>query len=334
MGANAETSNSILPVRGRYAPSPTGELHLGNVRTALVAWLGTRAAGGTFVLRVEDLDVPRIVIGAEARALEDLCWLGLDWDEGPDVGGPHSPYRQSQRLECFREALVQLKASGRLYGCQCSRMDLRVLASAPHGDDGPIYSGKCVSRCLPFNLDDQPDRHQRQAALRFSVTPGEWCFNDRIAGRACQDVAASVGDFVVRRADGLYAYQLAVVVDDGLMGITQVVRGNDLLGSTARQMQLQAALGIPLPEYAHVPLVLDDKGRRLAKRDQATGIRDLRSAGVPPERVIGLLASSLGLTERPQALTARELLPAFAWEKVLTAPWTCTPQDLAWLREG
>ena len=167
--------------------------------------------------------------------------------------------------------------------------------------------------------------------MRFAVTPGEVCFDDLVNGRSCQDVSAAVGDFVVRRADGLFAYQLAVVVDDALMGITQVVRGADLLGSTARQIQLQQALGYPQPAYAHVPLVLDEAGHRLAKRDQATGMRQLREAGVPPERVLGLLGWSLGLLDARQPVTARELAGTFSWGQVSREPWRCTAADLRWL---
>jgi len=314
-------------VRGRYAPSPTGELHLGNVRTAIAAWLGTRAAGGTFVMRVEDLDPPRIIPGAEARILDDLRWLGLDWDEGPDVGGPHGPYRQSERLETFTAALRRLDAAGRLYGCTCSRADLKRLASAPHiGEDGPVYPGLCRAAGIPLALE--AGSSGRVPALRFAVAPGDVCFDDLIAGPGCQNVADDVGDFVVRRADGLFAYQLAVVVDDAAMGITQVVRGADLLGSTPRQLQLLDALGAPTPTYAHVPLVLNASGERLAKRDGATAIRTLREAGVTPQRIVGLLGWSLGLRPEPTPCTLAELVPGFAWERVAREPWRLEPGRL------
>ena len=316
-------------VRGRYAPSPTGELHLGNVRTALVAWLGTRAAGGTFVMRVEDLDPPRVIPGAEARILDDLRWLGLDWDEGPDVGGPHGPYRQSERETVFRGALARLRKAGRLYGCTCSRADLKRLASAPHaGAEGPVYPGLCRDSDLTVDLDAPPDPRLRQAALRFAVRSGAVCVEDLIAGRYCQDVAAEVGDFVVRRADGLYAYQLAVVVDDAAMGISQVVRGADLLSSTPRQVQVLAALGAPLPTYAHVPLVLDLEGQRLAKRDEATAVRALREAGLPPERLVGVLGWSLGLRAEPTPCAPGELVAGFAWSRVAREPWRFDPAVL------
>lgn len=317
-------------VRGRYAPSPTGELHLGNVRTALVAWLGARSVGGTFVMRVEDLDPPRVIPGAEARILEDLRWLGIDWDEGPDVGGPHAPYRQSERDAVFRDALARLSAAGRLYACTCSRAELRRLASAPHGpgEDGPIYPGSCREAGVALALEAVPDPRVRQPALRFAVRCGEVCIDDLVAGRYCQDVAEAVGDFVVRRADGLYAYQLAVVVDDAAMAIDQVVRGADLLDSTPRQVQLLEALGAPIPTYAHVPLVLDAAGARLAKRDQATAVRALREAGIPSERLVGVLGWSLGLRPEPTPCTPAELVPAFAWSRLAREPWRFDPAVL------
>jgi glutamyl-tRNA synthetase len=323
------------PIRGRYAPSPTGELHLGNVRTALVAWLGVRSAKGTFVMRVEDLDPPRVIPGAEARILEDLRWLGMDWDEGPDVGGPYAPYRQSERYDHFREALARLQAAERLYGCTCSRADLKRLASAPHvGEEGPVYPGLCRSKALEIDLTTEGDARHRQPALRFQAAPETVCFDDLLAGRTCQAVGEQVGDFVIRRADGLYAYQLAVVVDDGAMAIDQVVRGADLLDSTARQIQLQQALGLPQPQYAHVPLVLNAEGERLAKRDLATSIRQMREAGVRPETVIGVLGASLGLLKAPEALPLSDLVPLFAWDRVSREPWRVEAATLALLTGG
>jgi glutamyl-tRNA synthetase len=327
--------STSTPIRGRYAPSPTGELHLGNVRTALVAWLGVRAARGTFVMRVEDLDPPRIIPGAEARILEDLRWLGMDWDEGPDVGGPHAPYRQSERYDHFRTALARLQAAGRLYGCTCSRADLKRLASAPHvGEEGPVYPGLCRDKGLEMDLTTEGDARHRQPALRFQVAPGTVCFDDLLAGRTCQAVDEQVGDFVIRRADGLYAYQLAVVVDDGAMAIDQVVRGADLLDSTARQIQLQQALGLPQPTYAHVPLVLNAEGERLAKRDLATSIRQMREAGVRPETVVGVLGASLGLLTAPEPLSLMDLVPMFAWDRLSREPWRVEAATLALLTGG
>ncbi len=278
-------------VRGRYAPSPTGLLHLGNARTALAAWLSVRAQGGVFVWRLEDLDGPRTVPGAADAARRDLAWLGLSWDEGPDAAtgvehGPHAPYHQSARSAPYDAALRHLAATGRLFPCRRSRRDLAGLASAPHGADGlPPYPRAWRPDALPDGwLDAAPD-----AALRFRVADGTTCFDDRVQGRVCEAVAEAVGDVVLRRRDGFYAYQLAVVVDDLAMGITEVVRGADLLGSTARQIQLAEALGGAAPAYAHVGLVVNAAGEKLSKRDAPLGLSALREAGVAPEAVVGWL---------------------------------------------
>ena len=254
--------------------------------------------------------------GAEARILEDLRWLGLDWDEGPDVGGPFAPYRQSERFDLYADALSRLRERGELFACACSRTELRSLASAPHGpgSEGPRYGGRCRFRGLPVDVE-------AGVALRFVAPGGKISVDDRIAGRYCQDVAAEIGDFVVRRADGLYSYQLALVVDDAAMAVTQVVRGEDLLHSTPRQVALQRSLGLPEPEYAHVPLVLNPAGERLAKRDRAAAVRALRESGVAPERVVGLLARSLGLVDAPDPVRPADLVPLFAWDRLVRSPW-------------
>jgi glutamyl-tRNA synthetase len=294
-----------VPVRGRFAPSPTGDVHLGTARTALLAWLAARRAGGAFVMRVEDLDAARVVPGAEARILADLRWLGIDWDEGPDVGGAYGPYRQSERLPLYREALATLEAEGRLFRCYCSRKDLAAAASAPHaGEEGPRYPGTCRdgARTPPPG---------RAPALRFRVEPGVVAFDDERAGRVEQDVAAAVGDFVVCRADGTPAYQLAVVVDDAAMRITQVVRGVDLLASTPRQILLYRALGLRVPSFQHVPLVVDAEGVRLAKRHASAFLAAQRDAGRRPEDVVGELAASVGMHPGGTGpISAAELLRA------------------------
>jgi glutamyl-tRNA synthetase len=278
-------------------------------------------------MRVEDLDPPRVVPGAEERILEDLRWLGLDWDEGPDVGGQHAPYRQSERYPAYREALERLRAEGRLYACECSRAQLRGLLSAPHGPqgEGPAYPGTCRAKRLPLDLgDDLGDATApgcRRTAVRLSVPGGEICFDDLVSGRFCQDVAREVGDFALRRADGLFTYQLAVVVDDAAMGVTQVVRGEDLLHSTPRQILLQEALRLPRPEYAHVPLVLGPGGERLAKRDRGAAIGHLRRAGARPEQVVGDMAYSLGLLAAPEPARPADLAAEFAWRRLSREPW-------------
>ena len=293
-------------VRGRYAPSPSGDLHLGNLRTALLAWLFARCAGGQFVLRVEDLDRPRMRQGATRRMLDDLRWLGIDWDEGPDVGGPYAPYIQSERQALYIASLQRLQEAGLLYPCYCSRAEIARAASAPHEDEGPRYPGTC--RHLSEQQRRELEAAGRRPSLRFRVDDERRVtFHDLLAGRQEQHTQKVVGDFIVRRADGIFAYQFAVVVDDALMQITQVVRGTDLLASTARQILLYEALGFPVPAFAHVPLVLDREGKRLSKRLQSEGLEPLRAAGATPARVVGQLAASCGLVEEGTGISALEL---------------------------
>ncbi|HEU0297879.1 MAG TPA: tRNA glutamyl-Q(34) synthetase GluQRS, partial [Longimicrobium sp.] len=254
-------------VRGRFAPSPTGALHLGNARTALLAWLHARAAGGAFVMRVEDLDAGRVRPGIMERQLDELRWLGVDWDEGPDAGGPFAPYVQSARQPMYDDALRRLAERGLLFACTCSRRDIAQAASAPHaGEEGPRYPGTCRARLADPTVPSLLAHGRGELALRMRVEPGAVCFGDGVMGDCCFDPAAEGGDFVVRRRDGAAAYQLAVVVDDAAMRITHVVRGADLLSSTARQLLLYRALGLSIPEFLHVPLMLGPDGERLAKR--------------------------------------------------------------------
>lgn len=298
---------------GRFAPSPTGLLHVGSARTALVAWLSARHAGGRFIWRIEDLDPPRTVAGTDEAALEDLVWLGLDWDEGPGRGGPHAPYRQSERGAFYEAALDRLAAAGRLFPCRRSRRDLQELASAPHGASGlPPYPPALRPKPLPEGwLDHLRTQKHPGAALRFRIADGPTTFTDRLVGAQTETVSETVGDFVLKRRDGLYAYQLAVVVDDLAMGVTEVVRGMDLLDSTARQIQLIKALGGTPPAYAHVPLVLNAEGEKLSKRDAGLTLRELREAGIRPEAVVGALAQSLGLAETAEPVAARALVERF-----------------------
>lgn len=288
----------LMEVRGRYAPSPTGRLHLGNARTALLAWLHIRALRGTFVMRIEDLDEGRSRAAFAQGMLEDLRWLGIDWDEGPDVGGPWAPYRQSERDMGYRAALGRLAT----YPCACTRRELRAASLAPHGAE-PVYPGTCRGRVFPA---------ERPLARRFWVPPGEVTFTDACAGPQTQDVAQAVGDFIVQRSDGGWAYQLAVVVDDAAMRITHVVRGMDLLDSTPRQILLQRALDLPTPVYAHVPLVYGPDGEKLSKRHGAPDLAALRSENVDPRRVVGALAHSVGLVRDPAArVSPAELVADF-----------------------
>ncbi|MGL5513099.1 MAG: tRNA glutamyl-Q(34) synthetase GluQRS, partial [Sporomusa sp.] len=250
-------------VRGRFAPSPTGEIHLGNVWTALLAWLQVRSAGGCMVLRMEDLDPERSRQEYAVRLMADMTWLGLDWDEGPDIGGQYAPYNQAQRRDLYQQALVCLEKAGLVYPCYCTRAELA--ASAPHtGENERVYLGTCR---LKAAVDDC--KACRRPALRLAVPAGEYSFTDMHAGFVCQDVSRDVGDFVIRRSDGVHAYQLAVVVDDAAMGITHVVRGHDLLNSTPRQLLLYRLLGLQAPVFTHVPLLVDSAGCRLSKRQRS-----------------------------------------------------------------
>ncbi len=301
--------------RGRFAPSPTGQLHLGGAATALCAWLAARAAGGTFVLRVEDLDRPRVVPGSMAAILDDLRWLGIDWDEGPDVGGGAGPYLQSERIDRYQAAIVALDRAGLVYPCDCSRAEIARVASAPHaGDDGPVYPGTC--RNAPAKRV-----FRRAPAMRLRVRPGTVVFRDRVHGLQQADVSSETGDFVLRRGDGVFAYQLAVVVDDVQMGITEVVRGADLIGSTARQLMLAQMLGAGEPSFGHAPLVVGPDGERLAKRAPGVAVRAHRNAGVAPGKLVSLLAQILGIGSANRSeVSPRQLVSEFSWERVRRGP--------------
>ena len=284
---------------GRFAPSPTGLLHLGNARSALLGWLWARRNGGSFLVRVEDLDPDRSKERFVDACFADLRWLGLDWDG--------EVLRQSARGEAYRAALQTLKQKGLAYPCSCSRAEVARAASAPHaGEDGPIYPGTCrVAGPKPG----------KPLAWRFHVEPGVTEFEDGVHGKTSQDVSAQVGDFVIQRADGVASYQLAVVVDDAAQSVTHVLRGDDLLGSTPRQLLLQRALGFAAPQYAHVPLLLGPHGQRLAKREGHWTVDGLRAAGATAEAVVGFLAGSCGLSDGAP-LTARALVNEFSLSRL------------------
>ena len=294
--------------RGRFAPSPTGRSHLGTARTALVAWLRARSEHGVLVMRIEDLDEPRVVPGAAQAILDDLRWLGLDWDEGPDVGGPLGPYTQRERLDRYGAAIERLEAAGVLFRCTCTRKELAGSRSAPHAEE-PIYPGTCRHG---------PSHPERTPALRFRLDAPP-TFVDALRGPSGPGLGA--GDFVVRRADGLYTYQLAVSVDDLQMEITEVVRADDLLDSTPRQIALLRALGADPPAYLHVPLVLGADGERLGKRHGSLAISELRARGVCAERIVALLARSLGLcAENVTEIDARALVSRFELARLPRTP--------------
>jgi len=296
--------------RGRYAPSPTGPIHLGNARTALAAWLSVRSRGGTFLWRLEDIDTPRVVPGMAEAQQADLAWLGLDWDEGICV--------QSQRTAFYEEALDRLATAGRLFPCRRSRKDLQALASAPHGPEteAPYPASFRPQHLAPGWYDELRRAARPDAAVRFRVDDRPVVWTDRVYGPRVERVDQTVGDFVLKRRDGLYAYQLAVVVDDLAMGVDDVVRGADLLDSTARQIQLIEALGGTPPAYAHVQLVVGPEGEKLSKRDRGLSLASLRLEGVPPEALTGWLAASLGLLDRPEPCQPGDLVPLFAWGRI------------------
>lgn len=298
--------------RGRFAPSPTGALHLGSARTALVAWLRARSCGGSFVIRIEDLDEPRVVPGADDAIRRDLRWLGLDWDEGPDVGGPHAPYRQSARLAEYAAALATLRAAGLVYPCTCTRREIAAIASAPEGldEEGPRYPGTCR---------DAPRHPERAASWRFRMPEPPPAFVDALAGTFESGVFDG-GDFVVARSDGTVSYQLAVVVDDLAMHISEVVRGDDLLSSVPRQLALAHALGRDAPAWLHVPLVLGADGQRLGKRHGSASLASLRERGVGAESVVGKLAATLGLAEPGEQVTPTALVARFDLAKLPRLP--------------
>ena len=297
-------------VVGRFAPTPSGRMHLGNAFSTLMAWLAARSAGGRMILRIEDLDTRARDRAVADTLMRDLEWLGLDWDEGP--------YWQSERGEVYAEAIGRLDAMGLVYPCFCSRAELHA-ATAPHASDGtPIYQGTC--RGLS----------QEEVAARSAVRPpatrlvvpasddpaGTIAFDDLAFGHVEENLALECGDFLVRRSDGVVAYQLAVAVDDGLMSVTQVVRGCDLLGSVARQMYVQRLLGLPSPGFGHVPLLVAADGRRLSKRDRDLDLGVIRKRGVRPERVVGALAAAVGLVRPGEELAASDLIGVFSWDAV------------------
>ena len=301
---------------GRFAPSPTGDLHLGNLRTALVAWLAARSAGSRFVVRMEDLDRVQSSADHEASQLADLAALGLDWD-GEVV-------RQSERFDRYEAAIARLDAAGLTYPCYCTRREIREAAAAPHGD--PLPEGAYPGTCRELTAAERREREAdgRPAALRLRADPDlEVTVDDAVLG----SITGRVDDVVLRRNDGVPAYNLAVVVDDAAQGVEEVVRGDDLASSSPRQRHLAELLGLPPVRYAHVPLVLGPEGTRLAKRDGAVTLVEQRALGRTPAEVCGLLARSLGLREDAAPIRPRELLAAFRWDAVGRDAWRWAPDE-------
>jgi glutamyl-tRNA synthetase len=307
----------------RLAPSPTGAQHVGNARTYLIAWLSARRHGGRVVLRIEDIDSPRVKPGADQEACADLRWLGLDWDAGPVV--------QSERLPLYQSALDRLKERGLVYPCTCTRTDVERAASAPHLEhEGPVYPGTCAGR----RAADADLLRGQSYCWRFRVPASSPSFHDGFRGPTQIDLRTLGGDFVVWKAprpgttESTPAYQLAVVVDDAAQGVTEVVRGDDLVPSTPRQLLLYEALELPPPRFIHVPLVVGPDGRRLAKRHGDTRLSSLRQKGVRAEMLLGLLAWSCGWLERVEPVSVTDLLPLFRLETIPCEPFVLTSELL------
>jgi glutamyl-tRNA synthetase len=301
---------------GRLAPSPTGAQHVGNARTYLIAWLAARSRNGRVVLRIEDIDSPRVKPGAAQQALDDLRWLGLDWDDGPFV--------QTERLVRYENVFREFRQQELVYPCTCTRTDIENAASAPHLEhEGPAYPGTCAVR----RAADAEKLGDRPFAWRFRVTDSP-AFVDGFRGEVKIDIRQIGGDFVVWKSSGTPAYQLAVVVDDAEMGITEVIRGDDLIPSTPRQILLYRAMNRKPPRFTHVPLVVGPDGRRLAKRHGDTRLSTLRAAGVKPEALVGLLAWSCGWLPKPEPIAARDLAPQFRLESIPREPFVLMPELL------
>ncbi|WP_428937067.1 tRNA glutamyl-Q(34) synthetase GluQRS [Fontivita pretiosa] len=311
----------------RLAPSPTGALHLGNARTFLVNWMLARRNGWRIVLRIEDLDGPRVKRGADLQAIQDLHWLGIDWDDGPIY--------QSQRQAIYQAAVQQLLDRGLAYPCVCSRREAALAASAPHAEDGSsVYPGTCRDRFDSVHAARAASG--RDPAIRFRVPHEPIEFNDAFRGPVrFDDVALQLGDFVIAKADGTAAYQLAVVIDDAQAAVNQVVRGDDLIDSTPRQILLYRALQMEaaIPRYTHLPLVVGPDGRRLAKRHGDTRLSHYRELGVSPHRVLALLGRWCGIEPDRHEATVGQLLERFSLDRLPRHPIVMTPQDEAWLRE-
>lgn len=295
-------------MKGRFAPSPTGRMHLGNVYSALLSWLSVRSQGGSWVLRIEDLDPQRSRRAFAQQIEDDLRWLGLDWDEY---------YVQSERSEIYTHYLNILREKGLTYPCFCTRADI-MATQAPHESDGRIvYAGTCRPKHLEdawLNVDVHPSG--RKPATRIIVPDEEISFVDAHYGAQSVNLAQHCGDFVLRRADGAWAYQLAVVVDDALMKVTEVVRGRDLLLSAPQQIFLYRLLGFEVPTFCHLPLLCNLAGQRLCKRDKSLDLGEIRKAGHSPEAVIGKLAFYAGIIDRAETVLAQELVSEFKWDKV------------------
>ena len=299
-------------VKGRFAPTPSGNMHLGNALCYLLAWLSARAQGGGIVLRFEDTDLPRMAPGAVEQTLSDLLWLGLSWDEGPAPEERGGTYFQSCRTPVYDRFFDELRARGAVYPCFCSRRDVR-LAAAPHEEDrAAVYPGTCRS----LSPAEAAERMKTRApAWRLRLEDERVSFRDRLRGELSCEILRAYGDFPIRRADGVYCYQFTAALDDALMGVSEVLRSRDLLSSAPWQVYLQRLFGFTPPVFVHIPLLLDEKGRRLAKRKRALSIAELRRH-CAPEEIVGTLAFLAGLQDAPRPRAAAELTGLYAPEKL------------------
>ena len=291
-------------VTGRFAPTPSGRLHLGNILCAMLAYLSARSQGGRFLLRIEDIDIPRCPEHLTRQCIADLEWLGFTWDDVPLI--------QSQRGEIYQQHLDMLKEKGLIYPCFCTRAQLHASVAPNLGDTQFIYAGTCAH----LTQEEAAQRAMtRSPAIRLRVPDAEVSFEDVHYGAYRENLARDCGDFILRRSDGLWGYQLAVVVDDALTGVNEVVRGRDILSATPRQMYLLEQMGYPLPRYAHIPLLVDSRGRRLAKRDKDLDLTALAQR-FKPEEILGMLAWSAGILEEVRPMTLEALIPLFDWRKI------------------
>ena len=292
------------PVVGRFAPTPSGRLHLGNLLCCLLAYLSVRSQGGRFLLRIEDLDAPRCPRRLAQQCIEDLCFLGFDWDE--------PPLYQSERTEIYQRCMDSLSARGLIYPCFCTRAQLHAAQAPNLGDHEPVYNRACA-HLTPEEIAERTKT--RRPALRLRMPDEAICFTDGGFGEVCENLARDCGDVILRRSDGLFGYQLAVVVDDALSGVSEVVRGRDILFSTPRQIYIQRLLGFDTPAYHHIPLLLDAQGRRLAKRDRDLDLSAL-SRAMTPQQILGMLAFSCGILSENRPASLDELTRLFDWKRV------------------
>lgn len=294
------------PIVGRFAPTPSGRLHLGNLLCCLLAYLSARSAGGKFLLRIEDLDVPRCPKRLSKQCIEDLAFLGFDWDE--------PPLYQSERTTIYQTYLNRLYAQGLVYPCFCTRAQLHAAQAPNLGDREPVYAGTCAH----LSAEEIAERMKtRRPALRLRMPDKVVTFIDGHYGAYSENLAREAGDTLIRRSDNLFGYQLAVVIDDALSGVNQIVRGRDILSSTPRQIELQHMLGFDTPQYLHIPLLMDGEGRRLAKRDRDLDLSAL-SKRMTAQQILGLLAFSAGILPENRPAELSELIKLFDWKQIGT----------------